>query len=117
MLRSPPRLGGLTGILLEFHTDGIFGPYAVYVRGEAYLAAHRGAEAAMEFRKILAHRGIVVSDPIGALARWKLARALAQSGDPSNARVAYEDFLVLWKDADTNIPILRMVRTEYADLK
>jgi tetratricopeptide (TPR) repeat protein len=93
------------------------GLYPVYVRGEAYLAAHRGAEAAMEFRKILAHRGIVVSDPIGALARWKLARALAQSGDPSNARVAYEDFLVLWKDADTNIPILRMVRTEYADLK
>src|ERR1039458_6479490 len=51
----------------SFH--GFFGTlYPVYVRGEAYLAAHQGAEAAAEFQKILDHRGIVVSDPIGALA-------------------------------------------------
>jgi eukaryotic-like serine/threonine-protein kinase len=39
---------------------GLFGNlYPSYVRGEAYLAAHRGVEAAAEFRKILEHRGIV----------------------------------------------------------
>jgi hypothetical protein len=49
----------------SFH--GFFGTlYPVYVRGEAYLAAHQGAQAAAEFQKILDHRGIVVSDPIGA---------------------------------------------------
>jgi len=47
--------------------------------GEAYLAARRGAEAAAEFQKILDHRGIVVSDPIGALARLQLGRAFALS--------------------------------------
>jgi hypothetical protein len=41
--------------------------YPVYVRGEAYLALRWGAEAAAEFQKILDHRGIVVSDPVGAI--------------------------------------------------
>jgi len=40
----------------------------VYVRGEAYLAAHSGSEAAVEFRKILDNRGVVVNEPIVALA-------------------------------------------------
>ena len=43
------------------------GLYPPYVRGQAYLAAHRGAEAAAEFQKLLDHRGIVVNIPIGAL--------------------------------------------------
>ena len=29
--------------------------YPVFVRGEAYLAAHQGSEAAAEFQKILDH--------------------------------------------------------------
>ena len=33
--------------------------YPVYLRGQAYLAAHRGAEAAAEFKKILDQRGVV----------------------------------------------------------
>ena len=40
--------------------------FPVYVRGEAYLAAHQGSEAAAEFQKILDHRGIVLNEPIGA---------------------------------------------------
>ena len=96
---------------------GNFGAlYPIYVRGEAYLAAHRGAEAAAEFRKILDHRGIVVSDPIGALARLQLGRALVLSGDKAKARIAYQDFLTLWKDADPDIPILKQAKTEYARL-
>jgi eukaryotic-like serine/threonine-protein kinase len=46
------------------------------VRGEVYLALHQGAEAAAESQKILDHRGIVGSDPIGALAHLQLGRAL-----------------------------------------
>ena len=74
---------------------------------QAYLAAHQGAEAAAEFQKILDHRGIVVSDPIGALAHLQLGRAFVLSGDPTKAKTAYQDFLTLWKDADPDIPILK----------
>jgi len=89
----------------------------VYVRGLAYLAARRGAEAAAEFQKILDHRGIVASDPIGALAHLQLGRALALSGDKARAKAAYQDFLTLWKDADPDIPILKQAKAEYASLQ
>jgi eukaryotic-like serine/threonine-protein kinase len=91
--------------------------YPVYVRGEAYLALHQGVEAAAEFQKILDHRGIVVSDPIGALAHLQLGRALAMSGDKPKAKTGYQDFLVPWKDADSNIPILKQAKAEYAKLQ
>ena len=55
----------------ELGTAG--GLYPVYVRGEAYLVARQGSEAATEFQKILDHRGIVQNEPIGALAHLGLA--------------------------------------------
>jgi Tfp pilus assembly protein PilF len=85
------------------------------VRGQAYLVAHNGSAAAVEFRKILDHRGIVLNFPVGALARLGLARAYSMQGDTSNARTAYQDFLTLWKDADPEIPILKQAKTEYAN--
>jgi serine/threonine protein kinase/tetratricopeptide (TPR) repeat protein len=91
--------------------------YPVYVRGEAYLALHRGAEAAAEFQKILDHRGIVGADPVGALAHLQLGRAFAMSGDKTKAKAAYQDFLALWKDADPGIPILKQAKAEYAKLQ
>jgi predicted Zn-dependent protease len=91
--------------------------YPVFVRGEAYLAAHRGAEAAIEYQKILDHRGIVVNDPIGALAHLGLARAYAMQSDTPKARAAYQDFLTLWKDADPDIPVLKQAKSEYAKLQ
>jgi tetratricopeptide (TPR) repeat protein len=93
------------------------GLYPVYVRGEAYLSAHKGAEAAIEFQKILDHPGIVGSDPIGALAHLQLGRAYVLSGDEAKAKGAYETFLALWKDADPDIPILMQARNEYAQLE
>jgi eukaryotic-like serine/threonine-protein kinase len=91
--------------------------YPVYLRGEAYLAAHQGNEAASEFQKILDHRGIVLNEPIGALAHLGLAHAYALQGDTAKSRAAYQDFLTLWKDADPDIPILQQAKAEYANLK
>jgi eukaryotic-like serine/threonine-protein kinase len=88
--------------------------FPVYVRGEAYLAAHQGSEAAAEFQKILDHRGIVVNEPIGALARFQIGRAYAMAGDTAKAKDAYQDFFKLWKDADPDIPILKQAKAEYA---
>src|ERR1700675_2759496 len=91
--------------------------YPVYVRGEAYLAAHRGNEAAAEFQRILDHHGLVLNEPIGALAHLQIARAYMLQGDTTKARAAYRDFLTLWKDADPQIPILKQAKAEYAKLK
>jgi tetratricopeptide (TPR) repeat protein len=90
--------------------------YPAYVRGKSYLALHKDAMAATEFRKVLDHRGIVVSDPAGALARLELGRAIAASGDKAGARDAYREFLGLWKDADPEIPVLVQAKAEFARL-
>ena len=101
---------------LNFNHFYLGGLHSAYVRGEALIAAHRYAEAAAEFQKILDHRGIVGADPIGALAHLQLGRAFALSGDKTKAKAAYEDFLALWKDADPDIPILKSAKAEYARL-
>jgi tetratricopeptide (TPR) repeat protein len=93
------------------------GLYSAYVRGEAYLAAHKGPEAVTEFQKILTHRGLVFGDPVGALARLQLGRAYALSGDRAQAKSAYQDFFSLWQDADRDIPILKQAQSEYAKLQ
>jgi len=92
--------------------------YPVFVRAEAYLAAHHGSEAAAEFQKILGYRrAILGNSPVGALAPLGLARAYIQQGDTAKARGAYQDFLTLWKDADPDIPILIAAKAEYAKLQ
>jgi eukaryotic-like serine/threonine-protein kinase len=97
---------------------GLFGSfYPAYVRGEAFMAAHHGAEAAAEFQKLFAHRGLVSADPIGALAHLQLGRAYALAGERDKARAGYEDFLKLWKDADPDIPVLKQAKAEYAKLQ
>jgi tetratricopeptide (TPR) repeat protein len=93
------------------------GFYADYLRGEAYLAARQGAAATVEFQKILDHPGVVVNDPIGALAHLGLGRAYTLAGDSAKAKAAYQDFFALWKNADPDIPILIQAKAEYAKLK
>lgn len=109
-----PNESAVPGITF-FASFGAF--YPAYVRGEAYLASHRAAGAAAEFEKILDHRGIVFGDPIGALAYLQLGRALALSGEKTEANTAYQNFFTLWKDADPNIPILSQAKAEYAKLQ
>src|SRR3984885_12560064 len=97
---------------------GFFGAlYPIYARGQAYLAAGQGAEAAREFQKILDHPGIMVGDPIGVLAHLQLGRAYGMRGDTTKAKAAYQDFLTLWKDADPDIPVLKQAKAEYAKLQ
>ncbi len=91
--------------------------YPVYVRGLAYLSAKQATQAVAEFQKILTHRGIVQTEPIGSLAQLGLARAYAPQIDAVKAKAAYQDFLALWKDADPDIPILKQAKAEYAKLQ
>jgi Tfp pilus assembly protein PilF len=91
--------------------------YPIYLRGQAYLLANQGKEAAAEFQKIIDHRGIVLNFPLGALAHLGLARAYLLEGDKTKAGAAYQDFLTLWKDADIDIPIYQQAKAEYAKLQ
>ncbi|HEV2221459.1 MAG TPA: protein kinase, partial [Candidatus Acidoferrales bacterium] len=119
---EPYELGGTT--------DSAYGwncLYPAFVRGEAYLGARQGSKAAAEFQKILDHPGIVLMEPIGALAHFGLARAYAMEAAAEHgadadaarakARAAYQDFLALWKNADPDIPVLKQAKAEYARLK
>jgi len=113
-----------------------------YLRGQAYTTGHEGAAVAAEFQKILDHPGVVLNEPIGALAHLGLGRAsaleagiaaasqrrlpAAQAGRPqgaplqpealTKARTAYRDFFALWKDADLT-SILKEAKADYAKLK
>ena len=101
--------------------------YPTYIRGQAYLAAGKGKEAAAEFQKIVDHSGMVWNCWTGSLARLGIARANAiqtKTLPPAEARsararglAAYEDFLTRWKDADADVPIYKQAKTEYAKLK
>jgi eukaryotic-like serine/threonine-protein kinase len=91
--------------------------YPVYVRGQANLALSRGNEAAAEFERFIEHRTIVANFPLGALARLGRGRAFAVAGDTKKARMAYQDFFALWKDADPDTPILIEAKAEYAKLQ
>ena len=86
--------------------------YPVYVRAQALLALRQGGEAAAEFQKLLNWPGVVGNEPIGALAQLQLARARAMNGETAEARAAYTTFLSLWKNADSDFPLVSAVRAE-----
>ncbi len=95
-----------------------FGTFlSMYVRGEAYLRFHDGAKAALEYQKILDHRGLNTTSVFLPLARLGLGRAYALQGDTAKAKAAYQDFFAAWKDADADVPTLAVAKTEYAKLK
>ncbi len=102
------------GDVIDFYTAPLF---PVYLRGQAYLAMHQGSEAVAEFQKYIDHPGVVQNYPLGALARMGLARAYAMQGDVAKARIAYQEFFILWKDADPDIPILKHAKAEYAKVE
>lgn len=78
---------------------------------------HEGKAAAAEFQKFIDHRGLVANFSWGALARLGWARAYAVQGDTTKARPACQDFLTLWEDADSDVPILKQARSEYAKMQ
>jgi len=91
--------------------------YPVYARGQALLAAGRPEEAVSEFNKIISHRGLLMVDPLEAIARLQLARAYTKVGESLKAKAAYADLLSIWQNADRDIPSVRQARAEFARLQ
>ena len=98
---------------IRINTAGL----ALYLRGEAYLEAGDGIRAAAEFQEVVDHPGAIENSLIGPLAYLGLGRAYARVGDQARARRAYESFLNLWQDADSDIPIYKQAKAEHAKLQ
>jgi DNA-binding winged helix-turn-helix (wHTH) protein/tetratricopeptide (TPR) repeat protein len=90
--------------------------YPVYIRGEAYLAAHDVPHAAIEFQKLRDHRDSLVNYPLAPLALAQLGRTDTLAGDNQKARQSYHEFFDVWKDADPTIQALKESRAEYSKL-
>ncbi|MGA7853360.1 MAG: protein kinase, partial [Candidatus Acidiferrales bacterium] len=114
---NPAKAIDLLQIAEQYDLANGRGMRTTYQRAHAFLALHKSSEAAAEFQKIVDHPGVVVNAITGALAKLGLARAYAPQGDQAKARVAYQDFFALWKDADSKIPILIQAKSEYAKLQ
>jgi tetratricopeptide (TPR) repeat protein len=93
-----------------------------YAQGMAYLQLHDAGHAISAFQSALQSRGgalIGSEEPMPssyAQAQLGLARAYAMAGDKANAKKAYEAFLLTWKDADPDLPMLVAGKKEYAAL-
>ncbi len=103
-----PSAGGVTRSLRAL--------YPAYVRGQAYLQAGQARQAIVEFQKVLDHQGVVWNSVLAPLAHLQLGRAQAMLGDKPAARKSYQDFFALWKDADSEIPVLKAAKSEYQAL-
>ena len=92
--------------------------YPAYLRGQAYLQARNGQGSrgrVPENHQSPWHRSSTSRSPLWPTSDWRAPTRLKVI--TANARVAYEDFLKLWKDADSDIPLLREARTEYGRLQ
>jgi tetratricopeptide (TPR) repeat protein len=102
----PYEKGQLTGNL----SDSCMIP--AYLRGEAQLSLQRGRQAAAEFQKIEANPGVIGNCWSGSLAKLEKARAQAAAGSRIDAKISYQQFFALWKEADSDIPILKLAKAE-----
>jgi serine/threonine protein kinase len=96
---------------------GITVIYPAYIRGQAYLAQKNGPAAIAEFQKFYDHANLVVNNVLAALAHLQMARAYVLAGNSSKAKNYYQDFFFIWKNADSDVPILKEAKAEYSKLQ
>jgi eukaryotic-like serine/threonine-protein kinase len=89
----------------------------LYVRGNAYLKAGQGGEAVQTFQRLLELRNVSPIDPLIPLANLGLGRAYALQNDTARSRIAYQDFLAQWKDADEDVRLLQQAKAEYGKVQ
>jgi serine/threonine protein kinase/tetratricopeptide (TPR) repeat protein len=92
-------------------------PGVLYARGVAYKESGRFAEAVQDFQKILEWRALHGPNYMTPAAQLELGRVYQKQGDTAKARIAYQDFLAAWKDADPDVPLLLQAKAEYAKIQ
>jgi len=101
-----------SAVLYQRASTGIF-----FARGLAYMESKRYAEARQDFQKIMDLKSVHGPDMLLPVAQLELGRVYQKQGDTAKARVAYQNFLTMWKDADPDLPLLREAKAEYAKLQ
>jgi outer membrane protein assembly factor BamD (BamD/ComL family) len=91
-------------------------PECLYTRASASLMAGRADDAAQQFESVLRLKNMSSGDMFVSLAPLGLARSYALSGDKAKSRTSYQDFLAAWKDADSDVPLVKQAQSEYAKL-
>ena len=95
----------------SYEAAGDFWPQTL--RGQAHLKLQRGAEAALEFQKIIDQRGQSPLSPLYPLAYLGLARALALTGAAAKSRQAWAEFSLAWQAPDADLPLLIEAKREF----
>jgi serine/threonine protein kinase/tetratricopeptide (TPR) repeat protein len=86
-------------------------------RGLAYEMAGRYSEAQQDFQKVVDFSHRSSPDILYNYVQVELGRVYQKQGNIPQARIAYQNFLAAWKDADPNLPLLREAKSEYAKLQ
>ena len=63
--------------------------------------------AIAEFQKIIQNRGWATQSPLFALAHRDLSLAYSAQNNSENAKKYAEQFAALWKNADSDLPVLK----------
>ena len=88
----------------------------IAARAVLLFRAGQHRESVEACREFLRWQGVNPSSPMQPLVAMTLARALAAAGDTAKAREAFNSFLEAWKDADSDLPLLKAARAELAAL-
>ena len=100
-------------------TDGkgqVVGVAVSGIRGTQLHFAIPG-EAVQAFQRMLELRNVFPIDPLIPLANLGLGRAYALQNDTAHSRIAYQDFLAQWKDADADVRLLQQAKAEYGKVQ
>ena len=101
-----------TAALYARSNGGVF-----YARGLAYEKAQRYPEAQQDLEKVMSFKSHSGPDLVFNLAQLELGRLYQKEGDTPKARIAYQNFLADWKNADPDLPLLHEAQAEYAKLQ
>jgi eukaryotic-like serine/threonine-protein kinase len=102
--------------LLPFDFGEVAGVTPAYVRGLAKQKLRKPQGAIKDFQAVISHSGLAATAPERGLAFLQLGRCYAMMHDLEKSKSAYSQFLALWKDADSDIPLLKQVKAEYMKL-
>ncbi len=117
-LANPEKAEPVKTIDLE-NTAALYGrsnSAVLFARGKAYSLTGRLSEAQQDFQKLLDSK-LEGPDAMVAMAQVELGRVYQKQGDLAKARIAYQNFLAAWKDADPDVPLLKQAKAEYAKLQ
>ncbi|MFY9561170.1 MAG: protein kinase [Terriglobales bacterium] len=120
LLPASPAKASPTKAIDLLNTAALYlraGSGILYARGIAYRQTGHFAEAEQDFQKILQLKPVHGPDYMTPAAQLQLGRLYGQQGDLPKARIAYQNFLAMWKGADPDVPLLLQAKAEYAKLQ